>query len=392
MLKAMGKRRSAGEGSVGYQKKLGVYRARLYVPKRYRHLHGGKTHLSFYAKREADAIAKRDAAREKMRESRDGRDVTFSAHLARWLGRLEASGSVAERTLHDYRGHAEKHLMPAGRLGGVALSDLTAEDLDDLYGRLSADGVGVRAINHAHATARVALQWAVKRRLIPYNPARDAEPPRYSTAGREYAVLSWEGVRAFFAAARGDRYEAFFVAAVLSGMRPAELRALSWDDLVLPESGGGEARVRNSVVEIEGKRPYVRSGTKAGRGRPVPLLPPAVAALREHKVRQREERMAAPRWEIPALVFATTTGTVVSRPNLTRRHFKPILERAGLPKATRLYDLRHTFGTLWTEGGQRGELLQKIMGHARYETTANNYIHPSDDATRDAMRGFGEGL
>lgn len=287
------RRRSAGEGSVGWQPKLGVHRARLYVPKRYRHLHGGKTHLSFYAKKEADAIAKRDAAREAMREDRRGKDATFAAHLARWLGRLEASGSVSERTLHDYRKHAEKYLMPADMLGPVPISDLAPEDFDDLYSRLEKKGVGKRAINHAHATARVALQWAVKRRLIRHNPAKDAEPPRYTTAGREYDVLSWEGVRAFFEAAKGDRYEALFVTAVLSGMRPAEIRALSWDDLRLPASGEGEAIVRNAVVEIDGQRPYIRRGTKTGRGRSVPLLPPAVAALSAHKARQNEERMAA---------------------------------------------------------------------------------------------------
>ncbi len=121
------------------------------------------------------------------------------------------------------------------------------------------------------------------------------------------------------------------------------------------------------------------------------MLPPAVAALSAHRARQNEERLAAAPWEDPGLVFATT-GTIVTRPNLTRRHFKPILERADLLKETHLYDLRHTFGTLWTEAGQRGELLQKVMGHARYETTANNYIHPSDEATRGAMRGFGGNL
>lgn len=106
-----------------------------------------------------------------------------------------------------------------------------------------------------------------------------------------------------------------------------------------------------SVVEIEGKKPYVRNSTKTGKGRSVPLLPPAVAALSAHRARQNEERMAAASWEDPGLVFATTTGTIVTRPNLTRRHFKPILERAGLPKETRLYDLRHTFGNALDGGG-----------------------------------------
>lgn len=387
-----GKRRAKGEGSVGWSEKLGVHRARLYVPKRYRHLHGGKTHLTFYAKKQADAIAKRDAAREELKEGRAGKEVPFGDHLAKWLDAIEALGSVGERTLQDHRYHAERYLMPANRLGNVPLSDLTAEHLDALYARLAKEGVGVRAINHAHATARVALQRAVKKRLIPYNPAKDADPPRYSTAGRKYDVMSWEGVRAFLEAARGDRFEALFVVAVLSGMRPAEVRALRWEDLRLPDRGEGEAKVFRSVVELAGKPPKVRDSTKTGAVRYVPLLPPAVAALHAHRARQNAERMAAPRWHDPGLVFGTTEGGVVARRNLSARHFKPILERAGLPKETRLYDLRHTFGTLWTEGGRRGELLQKVMGHARYETTANVYIHPSDSAVSEAMRGFGEGL
>ncbi|MDP9438287.1 MAG: site-specific integrase [Actinomycetota bacterium] len=388
----MGKkrRRSAGEGSVGWQPKLGVYRARLYIPKRYRHLHGGKTHLSFYAKREADAIAKRDAAREAMQESRKGRETPFGLYLSRWLETLDALGSVSERTLQDYRRHTEKHLIPG--IGAVLISDLTAEDLDHLYAKLASDGVGVRTINHVHAAARVALQRAVKKRLIPFNPARDADPPRYSTDEREYDVLSWEGVRAFLSAAQGDRFEALWTVAVLSGMRPAEIRALKWEDLALPDRGEGEARVRRSVVELAGEPPKIRNTTKTKKGRSVPLHPASVAALVSHKGRQNAERMAARSWKDPGLVFATTTGTVVSRSNLTRRHFKPILERAGLPKETRLYDLRHTMATLWTEGGEDGTLLQKVMGHARYETTANRYIHPSDHAMNEAMKRFGENL
>jgi integrase len=39
----------------------------------------------------------------------------------------------------------------------------------------------------------------------------------------------------------------------------------------------------------------------------------------------------------------------VRRENLSRRQMKPILQRAGLPASTRIYDLRHTFASLWME-------------------------------------------
>lgn len=75
----------------------------------------------------------------------------------------------------------------------------------------------MRTINHVHTAARVALQQATKERLIAYNPAKDANPPRYSTSEREYRVLSEEEVATFFEAAKGGCFEAFFVVAVLAG-------------------------------------------------------------------------------------------------------------------------------------------------------------------------------
>ena len=71
----------------------------------------------------------------------------------------------------------------------------------------------MRTINHAHEAARVVLQRAVKKRLVPFNPDKDADPPRYSTAEREYATLSAEEIGRFFGAAAelGGRFEALFV-------------------------------------------------------------------------------------------------------------------------------------------------------------------------------------
>ena len=251
--------------------------------------------------------------------------------------------------------------------------------------------MGPRAINHVHSTARVALQRAVKKRLIPYNPARDADPPRYSTDEREYALLGMEDVYRFLEAARGDRYEALWVMSVLAGPRPAELRALKWEDLTLPaEPGSGSAVVRRSVVELAGEPPKIRNATKTGKPRSVPLLPEVVVSLKVHRARQNEERLVlAGAWEDNGLVFPTTTGTIMRRSNLSRRHFKPILKEAGLDLEIRPYDLRHTFATLWMESGEDGKLLQRVLGHSRYETTANRYVHPSDRATGEAMSRFG---
>ena len=143
----------------------------------------------------------------------------------------------------------------------------------------------------------------------------------------------------------------------------------------------------------EGRAPKIRNSTKAGGKRSVPLLPPAVAALKAHKAHQNEERLALlGLWQDEGIVFPNSLGKPMSRANLTNRHYKPILEKAGLPKETRMYDLRHTMATLWIGSGEQAELLSGILGHARISTTTDRYIHPSDRARTDAMRRFGESL
>ena len=388
----MGKGRSSSEGHVRWHPRLKVYEARLYIPKKLRQLYGGQRTLSFYSKLEGEAIRKRAVAKRDMEEGRGrARGLTLGTYLRRWLEALATLGSVSERTLQDYRYYAEKHLIP--ELGTLALDELNAEDFDSLYERLARDGVGPRSINHVHSTARVALQRAVKKRLISHNPVRDADPPRYSTDEREYRTLSEEDVARFFDAAAGDRYEALWVVSVLSGLRPAELRGLKWEDLRLPDSGEGSATVHRSSTELKGEKPKLRNTTKSGKPRVVPLLPEAVNALKEHKARQNEERLRlGNRWEDGVLVFPTTTGTVTSRANLTNRNYKPILKKACLPADVRLYDLRHTFATLWVESGEDHKILQGILGHARISTTLDRYVHPSERAHKEAMSRFGARL
>lgn len=147
------------------------------------------------------------------------------------------------------------------------------------------------------------------------------------------------------------------------------------------------------VVELKGQPPKIRNATKTGKRRSVPLLPEVVSALKAHKVRHNEERlMLSGVWEDEDLVFPNSRGGVMSRANLTNRHYKPIPEIAGLPKETRLYDLRHTFATLWVEAGEGIEMLSGVLEHALISTTSDRYIHPSDSARSETMRRFGKGI
>ena len=78
--------------------------------------------------------------------------------------------------------------------------------------------------------------------------------------------------------------------------------------------------------------------------------------------------------------------------NFRKREFYPKLRELGMidsdPKAKpRLtpHCTRHTFATLCQRAGIKPEELQKIIGHAKYETTADIYIHEDVSALKSAI-------
>jgi integrase len=386
------RKRARGEGTVR-DHKGGLKEARLYIPKELRHKTGGKARISFYGPTEAAALRKKREFERDLEKgfSLESRKLTVGEYLRRWLdGPLKRR--VSARTLQDYRYHAEKHLMPPDCLGYVKLYELTAEDLENLYERKLDEDVGVSTVRYVHTTIRAALQNAVKKRLIPYNPARDADAPRMPERG-ERPTLSFEQLEAFFraAGARRDRFEALFVLAASAGLRPGELLALKWPDLTLPDDPrwSGSARIRRSVEHTKEHGLVLRETTKTRRRRTVPLFPEIVEALKAHRLRQLDERLRYDgAWEDQDLVFPNKKGGIMRIDNLRYRHFKPLLEAAGLP-SVRLYDLRHSFSTLWVESGEDLELLQRILGHTSIKTTADVYVHLGEASKKRAMERFG---
>lgn len=61
--------------------------------------------------------------------------------------------------------------------------------------------------------------------------------------------------------------------------------------------------------------------------------------------------------------------------NFRGREYKTLLERLGIDKAKTPHATRHTYTTRAVKEGLSPEVLQKVLGHADYSTTANIYTH-----------------
>jgi integrase len=210
-------------------------------------------------------------------------------------------------------------------------------------------------------TINQAVRWS----MVPRNVCDAVDVPQVTQ--EEMHPLTPEQARRFLDAARGVRLEALYVVAVHAGLRPGELLALGWEDVDLDR---GVMHVHRALSDGE----FTTPKTKRSRRR-IDLSAGSIAALKKHRMRQLEERMArAGLWQDHGLVFPSSVGTPLSHRNVVRS-FKAVLRRAGLPAAIRLYDLRHTCATLLLCRNVHPKYVQELLGHASIAQTLDTYSH-----------------
>ncbi len=162
-----------------------------------------------------------------------------------------------------------------------------------------------------------------------------------------------------------------FEFALLTGMRPEEYLALQWSDVDLDR---GTAQVRRALVRH--KKSWSFEEPKTARSRRTVYLPASLLQkLAPHKRKQAEARLKlGASWRAYDLVFCSNEGSPLSIPNITYRYFRPILEKAKLPRI-RLYDLRHTCATLLLIAEENPKVVSERPGHSTIVLTLDTYSH-----------------
>lgn len=133
---------------------------------------------------------------------------------------------------------------------------------------------------------------------------------------------------------------------------------------------------------------FTRPKTKKSTN-PVPIPPPFIPHLLEHKARQEEMRAAAGEaWEEHRAVFTRPDGRPLD-PRADWEEFKDLLAEAGTDDR-RLYDgSRHTAGTILNELGVDMPTIMEILRHTQISQT-RRYVKGRSHLSKDAMRRMGD--
>jgi len=323
-------------------------------------------------KAEADRWLTEQKSKRNMGLALGAEQLVFGKYLERWL-EDGVRGTVKEATYLIHRTHVRRHLAPA--LGSVRLDKLRADHFQALY-REKLKTLSAQTVLGIHATARKALQQAIRWDLIPHgkNAAANARPPRPK---KKVDALSREEARRLLEASRGHRLHAMYALALATGARHGELLALKWEDVTF-RGDKAEVAIRHTMSRAwpvkEGGSSFAVGDTKTGKGRVVSVGPNVAAALREHKARQNEETLAlGPAWQESGHVFTKTNGRALSERE-SSRYFAQVKREANLERA-HFHMLRHTAATLAAEGGAHPKTVSDMLGHTSVMQTLDTYSH-----------------
>jgi integrase len=302
-----------------------------------------------------------------------------------WLPAAEQR--VRARTLEGYE--AKVAIIEHG-LGGCELRKLSAQRVDRFIGTLRAEGgptgkLAERSILHVFRVLRAACRQAVKWGLLPRDPTDAARPPR--PAAYEPPVLDLPTARKVLDAFRGHALEAVVELALGVGLRRSEILGLAWSDVDLD---AGEVRIRRGLHAARGGLRFEEP--KSDRSKRVVSLPSsAIEALRAHRKRQLEARVAAgAEWQDLDHVFATRIGTPL-HPSDVGRAFRARLDELSLPSVA-LKQLRHTSATIALESGTDVAIVSRRLGHSRIAVTDQFYLRPGRDLDRRAADALEQAL
>jgi integrase len=283
--------------------------------------------------------------------------------------------TVRATTWATYLAVAHGYVIP--RLGALPLAGLTPGRLNAFYGELlesggrSGQALAPKTVRHSHVLLHKALADAVKWGLIVRNPAASADPP--AIGKRAMAVWTPSELRQFLDHVAQDRLAAMWLLFATTGMRRGEVLGVAWSAVDLDR--GRLAIVQTAVMA--GNKLRIEPATKTAHSRRMIALDPAtVAALRDHRRRQLEERLAwGPAWQDHGLVFTREDGQPLSPPTITRSLAR-IATEAGLPPI-RVHDLRHSYATAALGAGVPAKVISERLGHASVAITLDTYSHVS---------------
>ena len=333
-----------------------------------------RNYYTFSTKKEAQAALNGKIAEYNKGAYIEPSRMTVKECAEEWM-KVQVCPRLAANTIHGYAVNLERHTIPY--IGNIPVQKLTATMIQEMYQKLEEKGLSPRSIRYVHTTLHEALNYAYRMQIISKNPAEFVSVPKQQKY--EAQVYDKKEVGQLLEAAKGTSLDMPIRLAVGLGLRRGELLALQWEDVDFEEN---TVYVHRNLTCINNQYLFGEPKTKSGI-RKLSAPPSLMEALKHHKVRQMENKLAFGKdYQDNHLICCRPDGKPIHTATFSQE-FNRFLKSHGL-KHIRLHDLRHTNATLMLQMGVPAKVASERLGHANISITLDTYTHVVKELNQEA--------
>lgn len=365
-------RRVKGEGTI--RKKGNGYEGRITVE-----VNGVRKQVSVYDKSQRVVVEKMQELRKKRDDNYyiENKNITLEEWLKEWM-KVYKKPYISPRT---YQGYVEKSKTILEHLGNMQLQKIELYHLQKFISDLQNEGKSPKSLRHYYSILKMCFDDAIMCRHISLNPTRNLKLP--SMRRKELNIMTKEEQLVFEGFMKKYRMGTAYIVLVNTGLRAGELSGLTWKDVDFENKALYVRRGMQKITTYDDDFNKVKRERKVtdvkteNSYRVVPMLDKVVRILQEYKkkVQAEQEELAelGEGFKEDDFIFKTKYNHPITSEYL-RKTCQGICKSNNFRKVG-IHELRHTFATRSIEAGIDLRVLQEILGHASYSTTADIYVH-----------------
>jgi integrase len=299
--------------------------------------------------------------------------LTVLAFVDRYWHPYQERQANRPSTLRSYESILKNVVAP---LAGRTLNQVSSVEIEHVVQKRTRQASPKTVQNEVrllHSIFHLALEYG----LVERNPVRRRHQPR--VLSKEKPIWTPAQIQAIIAAFPAE-HRPLITTAACTGLRVSELLALTRDDIDLKRQ---TIRVCKS---LDGKH-LVRPKTESSN-RLLPVGPQLMKVLAQHLERTRPSPEG--NW-----LFPNRHGRCLNADVLRKDVLYPVVDRLQLPRPPRgagFHCFRHSLGSLVNAQTGNLKLVQDVLGHSRFETTANVYTHTASAQVRAAAQAVEQAI
>lgn len=357
-------------------------------------------------------------------------EMSYSDFLDYWLDN-HCKINLKYHTIEAYSNIVKTHLKP--NLGFYKLSQITKPTLQDFLNKVYVEkGYSKNFLNNIRKVLKCSFNYATENEYVKFNSASNLKLPKYDVPPDDPAhIFTNEEINMILERFKNNHCVYYaFLTAYCTGLRIAEVFALTWDDIDLNNKTitvNKNILKKNQAGGTKGRHLSGNSTTVWYFGtcktqtsyRTVPIGDTLLNALKEYKEEQEmhkqnygdtymkhykknvinpynnkpETKIVNAYAEIDValpevdFVFVKNNG-VYEGTDSTKYPFKVIHYELGIP--CRFHDFRDTHATRLIESGADIKAVSKRLGHRNIDITYNIYVRVTEKMENETANKFEE--